>query len=66
MRKVEHIEQQIAELSRDEFAELRDWLLERDWSAWDTQIGADAGSGKLDELLDTARADLGANRIREM
>jgi hypothetical protein len=40
MRKVEHIEQQIRELSSSEFAELREWLLEQDWSAWDAQIEA--------------------------
>ncbi len=33
MRNIEHIEQQIRELSAREFAELRDWVLEQDWQA---------------------------------
>ena len=35
MRKVEYIEEQIRQLSREEFAELRDWVLEQYWSCWD-------------------------------
>jgi len=66
MRKVEHIERQISELSREEFAELRNWLLERDWSAWDAQIEADACSGKLDRVLEEAQVDYKAGRAREL
>jgi len=66
MRKVEHIEQQISELSRDEFAELRDWVLERDWSAWDAQIEADANSGKLDKLVEESHADFTSGRARRL
>jgi hypothetical protein len=66
MRKVEHIEHQISELSREEFAELRNWVLERDWSAWDAQIEADARAAKLDKLLEEAQVDHGAGRAREL
>ena len=48
MRKIEDIEQQIRELSAGEFAELREWVLEQDWKAWDAQVATDARSGKLD------------------
>ena len=51
MRKIEEIEQQIKNLSREEFAELREWFLEQDWKAWDAQIEADSNSGKLDRLV---------------
>ena len=66
MRKVEHIEQQIRELSAAEFAELRDWVLEQDWQAWDTQIESDARAGKLDEVVAEAKADYRAGRSREL
>jgi len=66
MGKVEHIERQISELSREEFAELRNWLLERDWSAWDAQIEADARSGKLDKVLEEAQVDYKVGRAREL
>jgi hypothetical protein len=66
MRKIEHIQREIGELSREEFTELRDWVLERDWTAWDAQIERDARSGKLDKLLEESRADLKEGRTREL
>jgi hypothetical protein len=66
MRKIEHIQREIGELSREEFTELRDWVLERDWTAWDAQIERDARSGKLDKLLEESRADLKEGRAREL
>ncbi len=65
MRKVEEIEDQIQKLSREEFAELRDWVLERDWNAWDAQIEADAKSGKLEKLVSEARAEYKSGRARK-
>lgn len=50
MRKIEEIEAQIQRLSREEFAELREWLLEQDGKSWDAQIEADAATEKLDSL----------------
>jgi hypothetical protein len=66
MRKVEHIEQQIRELSSTEFAELRNWVLERDWIAWDAQIEADAKAGKLDKLVSEARSDFDRGKARKL
>ena len=57
MRRVEHIEKQIRELSSADFAELRNWMLERDWAACDAQIGADVAAGKLHKLFSEAKAD---------
>jgi hypothetical protein len=66
MRKVEHIEEQIQQLSDNEFAELRKWILDRDWHAWDLQIEADAKAGKLDGLLGEPKADFAAGKAREI
>jgi hypothetical protein len=66
MRKVEQIEQQIRELSAGEFSELRDWVLEQDWKAWDAQVEADARSGKLDKVIAEADADYKAGRTRPL
>jgi hypothetical protein len=66
MRKLEHIEQQIRELSSAEFAELRNWVLEWDWVAWDAQIEADASAGKLDKLVSEARADFDRGKARKL
>jgi hypothetical protein len=51
MTKLEAIEEEIKSLSPGEFAELREWLLERDSDEWDRQIERDAASGKLDKLF---------------
>jgi hypothetical protein len=66
MRKVEQIEQEIRGLSREEFAELRDWLLQQDWAAWDTQIAGDSAAGRLDKLKADALADYQARRTRPL
>jgi hypothetical protein len=55
MSKVEALEGEIEKLSPEEFVELRNWLLERDWKNWDRQIERDAASGKLDQIFDEAR-----------
>jgi hypothetical protein len=66
MRKVEDIEKQIRELSSAEFAELRDWVLEQDWAAWDAQIERDAAAGKLDKLVSEATKDFARGKARRL
>ena len=66
MRKVEHIEQQIRELSAGEFSELRDWVLEQDWVAWDAKIASDVRAGKLDKLIAEAKSDYAAGRPKSL
>lgn len=66
MRKVEQIEQQIRELSAREFSELRDWVLEQDWKAWDAQIENDAHADKLEEVIAEADAEYKAGRTRPL
>lgn len=64
MRKIEEIEDQIRKLSGEDFAELRDWILEQDWRTWDAQIKADAESGRLDRLVSEARDEYAAGGCR--
>jgi hypothetical protein len=66
MCKVEEIEEQIQELSGEEFAELREWFLEQDLKAWDAQIEADAKSGRLDKLVSKAKAEYESGRARKL
>jgi hypothetical protein len=65
MRKVEELEEQIQKLSREEFAELRNWFLEQDWNAWDVQLEVDAKAGKLDKLVSEAEAEYKSGRARK-
>ncbi len=54
MGKVENIERQIKDLSKQEMAELREWFAAFDAEAWDRQFEADVHAGKLDALADKA------------
>jgi len=36
------------------------------WAEWDAQIEQDLGSGKLDDFINQARADISAQRIRPL
>lgn len=66
MSKVEQIRQQIEELSRGEYAELRDWILERDCEAQDAQIEEDVRAGSLDKLICDSQNDYRSGRSREL
>ena len=66
MTKVESLEAEIEKLSPDEFVELREWLLEKDWAAWDRQIEDDAATGKLDKLFENAESDHRSGKSTEI
>ena len=66
MTKVQAIEEQIKALSPGELAELRDWILEHDWSEWDRQIEQDAANGKLDKLFAKSRSDHAAGKSTKL
>jgi len=57
MTKIEIIERQIKELSREELAEFRAWFAEFDGELWDRQFEADVKAGKLDALAENALRD---------
>ena len=66
MTRLEHLEQEIAALPVDEFVQLRNWILERDWAEWDKQIEKDAASGKLDFLVEEAMQEKRQGRLRNL
>ncbi|MFA6958028.1 MAG: hypothetical protein WC538_19345 [Thermoanaerobaculia bacterium] len=64
MTRVEQLEQEIGKLSAEEFAQLRSWLMERDWAEWDRQIEGDSASGKLDAMMKQALEDHSVDKSR--
>jgi hypothetical protein len=66
MRKVDHIEQQIRELSAAEFAELRDWVLAQDWAAWDAKIKSDEAAGRLGHMVSESKAEFDSGKGRKI
>ena len=55
MPKVEDIKHAIEELTEEEYKQIRNWLLEKDWTKWDEEIERDSAEGKLDFLIEQAR-----------
>lgn len=66
MTNVEALERQIEQLTPEEFFELREWLLERDWEAWDRKLARDVRGGKLEGLAQKARAHRAAGRTKPL
>ena len=66
MTKLEKIQTEIAKLPEAEVAQLRAWLNDLDWQQWDEQIERDAAAGKLDDLIEEAKADYKAGRHRPL
>jgi hypothetical protein len=64
MARVEQLEQQIVQLNTDEFAQLREWLMDPDGAEWDRQIAQDSTDGKLDRLIARGLADHAAGKSR--
>ena len=68
MSNLESIKQAIVNLSTQECDELEDWLVERalEDDEWDLQMKADAAAGRLNHLVERAKADYEAGRTREL
>ena len=64
MNSLPEIEAAIMQLSEGEMWDLSNWLQEYLNEAWEKQIEADAKSGKLDQLIQRAKADIEANRVK--
>ncbi len=54
MTSISDIQESIRSLPADDYAELREWMSELDWSRWDEQIEADSAAGSLDFLVNEA------------
>lgn len=66
MSNIDQIKAAIATLPEDEVTRLREWFAELDAARFDEKIERDAAAGKLDKLMDTARANAKAGRRQEL
>jgi len=66
MSTVDKIEAAISSLPPQDFARVRDWLLERDHELWGRQIEADSASGKLNHLMEEIEGDIAAGRVKPL
>ena len=66
MTKIEQVISSIESLSEQEFAKLRDWIIERDWERWDSQIERDSEAGRLDFLIEEAFDERKKGKLKEI
>ena len=66
MTQIDHLKSEIETLSTDDFAQLRDWIAEKNWKLWDKQIAKDAASGKLEFLKKEALDDKSKSQLRDL
>ena len=66
MSTVAEIEAAISNLPPEGFAQVRDWLLERDNLLWDKQIEEDAAAGRLDYVIAEIESDITAGRVKPL
>ncbi|MBD2312665.1 hypothetical protein H6G20_13425 [Desertifilum sp. FACHB-1129] len=60
------IESAIRQLSEGEVRDLAKWLQDYLDEMWDRQIEADVVSGKLDDLIAQAEADIANDQVRNL
>jgi hypothetical protein len=63
MMTVKELEKAVTELSKEDLADFRRWYREFDAERWDEELERDVAAGKLDWLLEEAKADVAAGRV---
>jgi hypothetical protein len=66
MSTLTEIEAAIKQLPEGDIRKLAAWLQAYLDETWDRQIEADFESGKLDNLIAKAEADIAANKVRDL
>ena len=66
MLRIEEIKSIIEKLPKNEFLELKSWILEKDWQQWDEEIERDSKEGNLDFLIEEALKEKRQGKLREL
>ncbi len=66
MTKLEHLEKTIEELDTKEFEAFRSWFEALQERRWDSQIDADAKSGRLDKLAAGALSEFRSGNAKPL
>ena len=66
MASIKDIQTDIEALSEEEFAQLREWFVEKDWGRWNAQLERDAEAGRLDFLLEEAAAAKARGTLQDL
>lgn len=63
---IDELKRAIVQLPTEEQAQLHAWLEEYQANAWHRQIERDAKAGKLDKIIQKARAEFQAGRTKPL
>lgn len=55
MSRIDALKAEVESLPENEFTEFVNWLSEKDWERWDSQIDSDSRAGRLNFLVREAR-----------
>lgn len=66
MSTVNKLKASINSLSEKDFAQLRNWIAEKDWRRWDKEIEEDSKTGKLDFLVSEALDEKSKGKLKEL
>ncbi len=66
MSKIDELKAEIERLPSEQFAELFQWLSEKDWERWDKEIEADSQAGRLDFLVREARDEKAKGTLKNL
>lgn len=64
--RVKALEEDVTRLDEVEFKHFAKWFADYQDRVWEKQIGRDAEAGKLDFLIEEARAERDAGTLRDM
>ena len=66
MVSVEEIKSIIEKLPEQEFIEIRNWILEKDWEKWDKKIEEDSQKGLLDFIIEEALEEKREGKLKDL
>ena len=66
MTAIQNIIKSINSLSKNEFDQIRTFILEKDWEEWDRAVEQDSGAGNLDFLLQEAADEMQKNQLKPL
>lgn len=66
MTRLQKIQEDIADLGPKDLAALAEWLDDHRQRLWDKEIEGDLRAGKLDLMIDEARAEISAGRTKPL
>lgn len=66
MTRVDKIKSAIEKLTENEFTQLRQWFMEKEWQKWDEEIKRDSDRGKLDFLIKEAYEEKAQGKLKAL